>query len=195
MKRVWFRVARIWVRSGQRKEKCGACTFRARNRQPPWRVPDPLLSKFQAPSSKLQMNSRFQSPTRDSTGQIGVWHLELLWSLEFGTWNFPASRDRDHVFDTGVFAHEQFPIRIHRKTLADHRAKGIRPALLEHTEVVNRRAKRAGIRVYRADKHLILQHDVAHERIGFDGNGRLLRRNAGENENAVEAKQLQQFKG
>jgi hypothetical protein len=47
-------------------------------------------TKLQAPSSKLQRNFKFQTPTQRLTGRrvIGVWNLVLLWILDLGTWIF-----------------------------------------------------------------------------------------------------------
>jgi hypothetical protein len=52
--------------------------------------------KLQAPSSKLQRNTKLQTPTASGRGWIPlerarfeVWDLELFWSLDLGAWSFP----------------------------------------------------------------------------------------------------------
>src|ERR1039458_3824155 len=46
--------------------------------------------KLQAPTSKLQRNSKHQAQRCRSP--IDVWFLELLWSLELGIWSFSAQQ-------------------------------------------------------------------------------------------------------
>src|SRR5256885_5797144 len=45
--------------------------------------------KLQAPSSKSQGSTKHQAPGAIAHDNIGIWNLELLWSLELGIWSFP----------------------------------------------------------------------------------------------------------
>src|SRR5437016_4894938 len=45
------------------------------------------LSKLQAPSSKLQRNSKHQAPNI-CRSSIEVWNLKFLWMLAVGCWSF-----------------------------------------------------------------------------------------------------------
>ena len=45
--------------------------------------------KFQAPTSKLQRNSKSLKSKHSAAVRVfGAWRLELLWSLGLGIWNF-----------------------------------------------------------------------------------------------------------
>jgi hypothetical protein len=43
--------------------------------------------KLQAPTSNIQRSTKLQAPN-GAPGGFGVWNLDVLWSLEFGIWNF-----------------------------------------------------------------------------------------------------------
>lgn len=47
------------------------------------------MVKFQVPSSKYQINSKFQAPNfKPNCLVFGIWSLEFIWNLVFGAWNF-----------------------------------------------------------------------------------------------------------
>src|SRR4029077_7250102 len=62
--------------------------------------------KFEAPSSKHQGSSKPQAQSL----LIEVWNF--VWSLGFGTWNFPRSRDSRGRNDTARVAAERGPANI-----------------------------------------------------------------------------------
>src|SRR5438093_10212843 len=72
-------------------------------------------SKHQKPSSKHQINPKFQAPNRGPRFELGTWSLELPWSLVFGALSdcaFPQSRYTARVF------HLTFPGLTRRSRLA-----------------------------------------------------------------------------
>jgi hypothetical protein len=46
-----------------------------------------VMMKPQAPTSNIKRNTKPQTPIGVRSGFCG-WNLDVLWSLEFGAWNF-----------------------------------------------------------------------------------------------------------
>src|ERR1051326_2264082 len=106
------------------------------------------------------------------------WHgLSSYWSSSLVHSN--------NVFYSATLAQQEIAVRLHGMASSDHRAERIGPALFEQAQIANRALKGWSIGVDRADNDLVLQHHIPHQAIRFHWNGRFLRRDAGEDKDAV----------
>src|SRR6266568_5684556 len=99
------------------------------------------------------------------------------------------------VLDAGGFAQQQIAILIDSVTPGDEGPERLRPAGEENAEVAYCTRERFAIGVDRADHDLILQHQIAHDDVGVNPNGRFGRRDAGEDVNAVQPQHAQDVVG
>ena len=95
------------------------------------------------------------------------------------------------ILDAVGLAQQQVAILIDFVPAGDQGADGRGPVFHKNPEVADRPFERVAIGVDRADDRLVFQHEIAHDDVGLDPNGRLGRRNAGENIDAVQAQHAQ----
>src|SRR6266581_9605428 len=67
---------------------------------------------IQHPTSNIQRGSKSQAPKRAATGALGIWILDLPWSLDLGSWMF-----HPHLTEHGTRS-THLPLLRHR--LGDH---------------------------------------------------------------------------
>src|SRR5439155_21883770 len=77
-------------------------------------------------------------------------------------------RERNHVLDAGRPPEQELAEFLRRVSAADQRAQRRRPAPAELRNIADRRLEGIAARIYRAEDHLVAQHEVAHHEIGVD---------------------------
>src|SRR5687768_17040450 len=102
-----------------------------------------MNAKLQAPSSKLQINPKLQAPTKSRQPLFGAWNLELIWSLELGTWSFLALLCLSLATPAAAFAADSLfddPVIVRGKGLEIRRGR-LEEAFIHHKANLASRGK------------------------------------------------------